>query len=429
MVFKEVSVQNIASLLRYKLPVLSAIGVVVLALTVGVHLRGNLSDAWNRIHIPANSPLFSDTRTITHAIDCAIRGQDPYTVRSFDPWHRLYNYPPVWLLARYFGVSSASSNLIGFAFAVAGISTYLFLFNARTLISGFIVFFALASRCVLFSIERGNTDQVIFFFLVFGFFLIHRQRPELASRLTGVLIVFLTVLKIYPMVTATVFLQRRRGWISATLTVGASISALFLTSGHALSFVFANTPRDPDMSFGAFPFLYSVGQHTMQSMSSFIVQHRATAPLTALFACGICLVVGAKMHDRLHHFLPPLDSSQTRGAIAIACLSIFCFAFTAGSSYNYRLIYLTGPLAWLVEDIDKGSVRRSLPAALLILILLWKPFSLSMTGELFDGMVFLMSSLWLGNTLFAHRISSKATSLRYTVPTAPRSYPATPSSR
>jgi hypothetical protein len=427
--FKEVPVQNFASLFRYILPVLCAIGVVVLALGVGVRLHGDLSGAWNRIHIPANSPNFSDTRGFTHAIDCVIHGQNPYTVSSFDPWHRLFNYPPVWLLARYLGVSSSSSNLIGFAFAVAGISAYLFLFNARTLLSGFIVFLTVASRCVLLSIERGNTDQVVFFFLVFGFFFIHRQRPELLSRLTGVLIVLLTILKIYPIVAATVFLQRRRGWISATLTVGAAISALLLTSGHALSFVIANTPRDPDLSFGAFPFLYSVSRYTMQSMSSFILQHRAAAPLTALLICGVCLVVGAKMRDRLHHVLPPLDSNQTRGAIAIACLSIFCFAFIAGSSYDYRLIYLTGVLAWLVEDIDKGKIRRSLPAALLILILLWKPFWLSITGEFFDGMVFLMSSVWLGNALFAHGASSKATLLWYTVSTAPRSYPAAPSTR
>jgi len=32
-----------------------------LALCVGFCLRGNLQAAWNRIHIPANSPLFSIT--------------------------------------------------------------------------------------------------------------------------------------------------------------------------------------------------------------------------------------------------------------------------------------------------------------------------------------------------------------------------------
>ncbi|HEY2040896.1 MAG TPA: hypothetical protein VGG95_14595 [Edaphobacter sp.] len=420
--------QNPASFFRNKLPVLCAVGFVVLALDIGIHLHGNLSGAWTRIHIPANSPLFSDTRGFTHAIDCVIHGQNPYKVSSFDPWHRLYNYPPIWLLGRYLGISSGSSNLIGFAFAVAGISAYLFLFNARTLLSGVIVFFAVASHCVLLSIERGNTDQIVFFLLVFGFFFIHRQRPELRSRLTGALIVLLTILKIYPMVAATVFLQRRRGWIPATLTVGTAIGALLITSGHALTFVIANTPRDPDMSFGAFPFLYSFTQHTMRSLSSFILQHRIAAPLTALLIGGVCFFAGTKMNDRLHDLLPPLDSNQTRGAIAIVCLSIFCFAFIAGSSYDYRLIYLTGALAWLVEDIDKGNIRRSLPAALLILILLWKPFWLSITGELFDGLVFLMSSVWLGNALFARGVPSQSTSLWYSASTAP-GYPAAPSTR
>ncbi len=346
---------------------------------VGIHLHGNLSDAWNRIHIPANSPLFSEhsnhypCHRLRHS-----RSGSFYTVSSFDPWHRLYNYPPIWLLARYFGVSSASSNLIGFASAVAGISTYLFLFNARTLISGFIVFFALASRCVLFSVERGNTDQVIFFLLVFGFFLIHRQRPELASRLTGVLIVFLTVLKIYPIVTATVFLQCRRGWISQPLPSELQSAPSFSRAARRSPLSSPTHRAIPICHPEPFPFFTPSSQHTMQSMAPFIVQHRAAAPLIALLTCSVCLLVGAKMHDRLHHFLPPLDSNLTRGAVAIASLSIFCFAFIAGSSYNYRLIYLTGPLAWLVEDITtKAASGAHFLYALLILVLLRKPFSLS----------------------------------------------------
>jgi hypothetical protein len=422
--------QNFAYFMRYKIPVVSAVGVIALALGIGILLRGNLPAAWNMVHIPANSPLFSDTRGFTHAIDCVIQRQNPYTVSSFDPWHRLYNYPPVWLLARHLGVTSRSSNLVGLVFAVAAISAYLFLFNARTLLSGTIVFLAIASRCVLLSVERGNSDQMVFFLLVFGFFFIYRQRPEVRSRLTGILLVILTILKVYPIAAATVLLQRRRGWIPATITTAAAIAALLLTSGHALSFVIANTPRDPDMSFGAFPFFYSVSRHMLHSLTPLILGNRTIAPLAAFLICCICMFVGATIRDRLSHVLPPLDSTQPRGAIAIACLSIFCFAFVAGSSYDYRLIYLTGALAWLVEDLDRGHLRRSLPAALLILILLWKPFWLSITGELFDGIVFLMSSLWLGNALFARRAPFETTPFGSAISTtAQRSYPVAPSTR
>ena len=79
--------QNSAASLRLKLPVVSALVIVLAALGIGISLRGDLHGAWNMIHIPSNTPFFSDTRGFTHAIDCVLHGQDPYTVSTFDPWH------------------------------------------------------------------------------------------------------------------------------------------------------------------------------------------------------------------------------------------------------------------------------------------------------------------------------------------------------
>ncbi|QNI37559.1 hypothetical protein [Edaphobacter albus] len=386
-----------------KLPAISAIALLALTLAAGVHLRGSIPAAWNMIHIPANTPLFSDTRGFTHAIDCVLDGRNPYIANPCDPWHRPYNYPSVWLLTHYLGVTSRASNFIGVLFALVALSAYILLFEARTTLSAILIFLAVISRCVLFSIERGNNDQFVFFLLVLGFFLIDRLRPELRALFTSALLVLLTVLKIYPIAAATVFLRNRRGWKYASLTVVFAVSALLLTNGQKIALMMANTPRDTNQSFGAFPFLYAVGHHTLHSFATIVATYRAVAPLTALIIGGICLFLGAAFGSKLHHYLPPLDSSKPRGAIAIACLSIFCFAFILGASYDYRLLYLTGPLAWLVEDINKGRSFRSVPAAILILALLWKPFWLSMTGEALDGLVFFMSSVWLGNALLSQQ--------------------------
>jgi hypothetical protein len=163
--------------------------------------------------------------------------------------------------------------------------------------------------------------------------------------------------------------------------------------------VLANTPRDPDTSFGTFPFFYSLTRHLLPSEAHVILENRSFAPIAALLLGTASLLAGVALGSRLDRFLPRLRSNHARGAIAIACLSIFCFAFVAGSSYDYRLIYLLGVLAYLVEDTNRGVSLRSVPAAILILTLLWKPFWLSIFGELFDGAVFVMASAWLGNSL------------------------------
>ena len=172
-------------LLRSRWPVLAAIATVLIILAVGVHTRGSLGGAWAILQDIPLTPSFADTRTITHSIDCLVSGQNPYFVRSFDPWHRLYNYPPIWLDARYLGISSSSSNWIGTVMSVATAIVFLFLFEAKKWISTILIYLAVLSRSVLFAVERGNTDQIIFFLLVFGLVVIDRQPARLRSYLRG----------------------------------------------------------------------------------------------------------------------------------------------------------------------------------------------------------------------------------------------------
>jgi hypothetical protein len=90
----------------------------------------------------------------------------------------------------------------------------------------------------------------------------------------------------------------------------------------------------------------------------------------------------------------------------------------AGANFNYRLIFLLGVLAYLVDDINEGvsesvsegASLRSLPVAILILLLLGKPFRLSLPHEVLDGTVFVIASAWLGNLLLSRR-SSRSTAL------------------
>jgi hypothetical protein len=224
------------------MPALAGIVTILAALGIGTHIRGNLTDAWELLHIPSSKPPFMDTVFITHAIDCVLAGQDPYVVGSFDPWGRVYNYPPIWLDARYLGVSSRSTNLIGTALALLTVISCTFLFRARTWSSALIIFLAIISRSVLFALERGNTDELIFFLLVFGLFLIDQQRPALKSPLIGLLIAILTVLKVYPLVVSLIFIGKRNGVIKMLLAVTASVVALLLTSGHRLPTLLAATP-------------------------------------------------------------------------------------------------------------------------------------------------------------------------------------------
>jgi hypothetical protein len=396
--------------LHTKLPVLAAVLAVLLALFVGAHTHGSVYAAWHMLQIPSTTPLFADTRCVTYSMDCVAKGKDPYVDQACDYWHRLYNYPPIWLDARYLGVTSRSTNLIGTAMSILTICALFLLFNARTWISAIIIFFAVTSLSLLFAVERGNNDQVIFFLLVIGFFWIEQRRAGSKVYLNGSLIVLLTVLKVYPIVAATLFLRYRNGFMKTLLVAVFAITALFLTSGDRLTTIFANTPQEFDISFGSYPFFIAISQHTVRVWRPIIEADHSISRIGAILLGSLAAAAGAIYGNRFERFLPKIDFERARGCITVSCLAIFSFVFISGASFDYRLIFLLGVLAYLVEDIDEGVSLRSLPFAVIILLLLWKPFRLSLPHELLDGMVFVIASAWLGNSLFPRR-SSRSTAL------------------
>jgi hypothetical protein len=285
------------------------------------------------------------------------------------------------------------------------------LFNARCWISAVLIFLAVLSPSVLFAVARGNIDQLIFFLLVAGFFWIEHRSAASKVYFSGLLVVLLTVLKIYPIVAAALFLRYRNGVMKALLVAVFAIAALFLTSGHRLPAVFANTPQVAEVTFGSYPFFLAILQHAVPSWRPLIETRPITAKIGALLLGSLAAIAGAIYGGRCERFLPGIDFERARGCITVSCLTIFCFVFIAGANFNYRLIFLLGVLAYLVDDINprvsegvsKGMSLRSLPVAILILLLLWKPIRLFLPYELLDGTVFVIASAWLGNSLLSRR--------------------------
>src|SRR4051812_33626195 len=101
-------------------PVFLGVATIGLILAVGVHFRGGLVAAWHMIKVPALSPSFADTRTITGPIDCVLAGTDPYS-STCQPWGQHYNYPIIWLDLRYLGITSRSTDLLGCLFGLMSI--------------------------------------------------------------------------------------------------------------------------------------------------------------------------------------------------------------------------------------------------------------------------------------------------------------------
>jgi hypothetical protein len=274
------------------------------------------------------------------------------------------------------------------------------LFNVKTRSTWVISFFAVTSWPILFAVERGNIDLVVFFLLVFGFYLIERQREEVRAFSSALLIILLTVLKIFPIASVVVLAKNRKGTLAALATACLSVIALILTSGHHLSQILANTPQDLQASYGSYPFFFVMSHHLLPFLATEIQNHHNIAVIGAMILAALSILFGFIVGDRLYLFLPKLDFARASGCIAVSCLAIFCSTFLAGSSYNYRLLFLLGVIAYLVEDMNNGKSLRSLPASIVLLIFLSMPFYRALIHETLDGLVFVVGCAWLSTAMF-----------------------------
>jgi len=172
-----------------------------------------------------------------------------------------------------------------------------------------------------------------------------------------------------------------------------------ITCGRRIPQVLGNTPQDVFVSFGALPFFVGIFTHTSHPLLEMVLHHPKAISLGALILAVLSVIAGLYFREQLDYFLPSLDFDDSRGCIAVAGLAIFCVSFLRGSGFDYRLIFLLGAIACLVEDLNKRTSLRALPAAILFVLLLWKPALFSPLFEIVDGLVFILASAWLGTSL------------------------------
>ncbi len=360
------------------------------------------------LRVPALAPLFADTGMLTYPIDSLNAGIDPYLSRATNPWHSIYNYPPIWLELRHLGIDTRSTTALGTVFAAMTITSLLLLLRAKRVISGVVCFLAVTSWPVLFVVERGNIDEVIFFLLVGGFFLVETQKPRIRAFFHAGLVVMLTVLKIYPAVIGTVLLRGRRGWLKFLAVEFVALGTLVITCGHRLGQILLNTPREVLASYGSLPFFFFAVKGLSPALALRVRENHELATVGALMmglAATLCAVPARRMIQRI---LPPIDLDSARGCVAMACTAIFCFTFLLGSNYDYRLLFILGILGYLIEDLNQSRSFHSLPACIFLLayLSLASPstaYRLRLPFEVLDAALYMFGCAWLAITLLEER--------------------------
>jgi hypothetical protein len=376
---------------------------------LGAKVTGSMAGAWQMMGVPSITPSFADTRTITHAIECLRSGHDPYSDYGCDLWRRLYNYPPIWLELSSLSVGPGATTTIGIVIAASTFAALAAILSSGSSVSGALIVLSLLSPPILLGLERGNVDLLIFALLVLGIASTKGAPLKAKATLRAALIIALTVLKIYPLAAASVFLRNGRGWLlSISITVTAAGAFLWAAYGH-IGLIVANTPVSYWYSFGAAPlFLLLREAWVVPGAAMHLSVTHWIASATSL-GCVSLLVLGRLYSFKLQHvlegLLPRLKRGENADDVAVACLSVFVFCFVLGANFDYRLIFLMGAMPVMLRHFESRPGVHTLIAPAAVVMLLWlSQLYWSYLDELLDWLVFSGAVAWLAANLLSDRL-------------------------
>jgi hypothetical protein len=153
-------------------------------------------DIWPYLGVGRAPTLFFDARNVAAAADCWALGYDPLIENPCDPTGRVMNYPRVWVLLHYVGLTQDRTVLFGWIVVALFVLSLLLLLGRLSIKQGVVVAFAVTSPAVMFAIERGNMDLLLFAVFVAAVFA-WKARERLSPLLSPALIVAAAIAKLY----------------------------------------------------------------------------------------------------------------------------------------------------------------------------------------------------------------------------------------
>ena len=266
-------------------------------------------DRWGRLGVPPASVKFLDLRNVIAAWQCARRAIAVLPVNPCDPYHRPADFPKIWLVPSFLGIGQGGAVALGVGIAVVFLVCAIFVVPAgASAWTGLAYAAALCSPAVMLGVERGNPDIVIFPLVLAAVLLTTRTRA--GQILTGALLLFVTVLKLYPAFAAGYLVRRATRASLTVLAVVAACSLVYvLATYHYIHEMLSSIPQSNVLTYGV-----RRASEWFSALAIRVVHHfgsyRAWDVLLALVGIGL----GWLLSRRLRLRAPADVSGSRRGA-------------------------------------------------------------------------------------------------------------------
>lgn len=334
------------------------------ALALLIHYYG-YERTWSLWNIPSMDPHFADLRTITGGAESHRRGLDPLAENPADPWRRTMDYPRVWEGLFLLGIDQGDTSLIG-AIMIALFAAGLLVFGGgMDRLTAVVMGLGVFSPAVLFGIERGNKDLLIFFLLAAALAVLRRS-PLLFTAL----VTLGAVLVYFPLFGLVCLLcqPRRRCLLLGGVSL-AAIAIYMALTWRDMWLIELGSLKGAALSYG-FNVVHTWVQPSLPSAAAGrLLTAASLAAAIALFAAAVRARAGRPpalaAHDQQN-----LDAFRLGAAI-------YAGTFLLGNNWDYRLIFLLFAIPQLVQwsrGRTAPAPRAARWALALLLASLWMQF-------------------------------------------------------
>jgi hypothetical protein len=315
---------------------------------------------------------FLDMESLTSAIECHHRGIDVYRANPCDVVALPFVYSPFWLDVAPGFLRAQDAVWLGAALDLLFIAALPFILRPRSLAEAGIFALAATSTMVVYALERGNIDIIVFLLIAAAGILhsreVGRRAPAYALCLLG------AFLKYYPL-CALILLMRERGrrFVIALGAVLAALLGFIALYGARLPEALGNVPHAASLFTDAF---------SARNLPAGIAQllpnvSPAIGTVVAAAVLALLLVAGASRVRRVLRLLGPADRDgdgrEATHLLLGGTLLVTCFF--AGDNVGYRgtlfLLVLPGLVARRRAADDPALRRWLAQMTAAIVILMW----------------------------------------------------------
>ena len=279
---------------------------------------------WQLWGVQTEDLVFMDFRLIPSSAESFRNGFEPSVENPFEPGGRIFNYPAIWRLFFHTGITQDDTIPIGIAMIVlffVGVILFPQRISAMNVFWMLMIIFSPASMLLY---ERGNVDLLVFFICVLIIL-----SAGYSAYVTAGLLVFGTMVKIFPFFGVTVLLKEpRHKFIFLTLASLILILVYGFLTFESQKAAWSTTWRGAQASYGTFVLLTRFASFFKSPIWQIVFE------MLALVLIFLGVIPAVRNTD-------PLPVLHERNLTAFRMgASIYLGTFLLGNNWDYRLAFL-----------------------------------------------------------------------------------------